>query len=183
MAKGKTHIKGATVNQFGFKATFIVSSTGGFTCCVLWQNRLDSEKMLCHKCIKCLLLTCHLKINTKPFSCCCNCLNVERPEVSIILQQQVTSLSLRGASHCSRKHPQLSLFLWWQDFMIMLVHHLATILLITFSYGNNMIRAGTLVMCTHDASDIFLEVQQITQRWFVFSAPVPKPDWLVASSR
>lgn len=42
--------------------------------------------------------------------------------------------------------------------MIMLVHHLATILLITFSYTNNMIRAGTLVMCLHDASDIFLEV-------------------------
>lgn len=40
----------------------------------------------------------------------------------------------------------------------MLVHHLATILLITFSYTNNMIRAGTLVMCLHDASDIFLEV-------------------------
>lgn len=42
--------------------------------------------------------------------------------------------------------------------MIMLVHHMATILLITFSYTNNMIRAGTLVMCLHDASDIFLEV-------------------------
>lgn len=40
----------------------------------------------------------------------------------------------------------------------MLVHHLATILLITFSYTNNMVRAGTLVMCLHDASDIFLEV-------------------------
>lgn len=43
--------------------------------------------------------------------------------------------------------------------MIMLVHHLATILLITFSYTNNMIRCGTLVMCLHDASDIFLEVK------------------------
>lgn len=43
--------------------------------------------------------------------------------------------------------------------MIMLVHHLATILLITFSYTNNMVRAGTLVMCLHDASDIFLEVK------------------------
>lgn len=41
----------------------------------------------------------------------------------------------------------------------MLVHHLATILLITFSYTNNMVRAGTLVMCLHDASDIFLEVK------------------------
>lgn len=45
--------------------------------------------------------------------------------------------------------------------MIMLVHHLATILLITFSYANNMIRAGTLVMCLHDASDVFLEVMNV----------------------
>lgn len=44
----------------------------------------------------------------------------------------------------------------------MLVHHLATITLITFSYANNMLRAGTLVMCVHDASDIFLEVKQVS---------------------
>ncbi|XP_041859257.1 ceramide synthase 5-like [Melanotaenia boesemani] len=48
-----------------------------------------------------------------------------------------------------------------KDFIIMLVHHLATILLITFSYGNNMLRAGTLVMCVHDASDIFLEAAKL----------------------
>ncbi|XP_073327102.1 ceramide synthase 5-like [Pagrus major] len=48
-----------------------------------------------------------------------------------------------------------------KDFVIMLVHHLATIMLITFSYTNNMIRAGTLVMCVHDASDIFLEAAKL----------------------
>lgn len=48
-----------------------------------------------------------------------------------------------------------------KDFMIMLVHHLATIILITFSYTNNMLRAGTLVMCVHDASDIFLEAAKL----------------------
>lgn len=48
-----------------------------------------------------------------------------------------------------------------KDFVIMLVHHLATILLITFSYGNNMIRAGSMVMCVHDASDIFLEAAKM----------------------
>ncbi|XP_070696182.1 ceramide synthase 5-like [Pempheris klunzingeri] len=48
-----------------------------------------------------------------------------------------------------------------KDFIIMLVHHLATILLITFSYANNMLRAGTLVMCVHDASDIFLEAAKL----------------------
>ncbi|XP_070825529.1 ceramide synthase 5-like [Chaetodon trifascialis] len=48
-----------------------------------------------------------------------------------------------------------------KDFMIMLVHHLVTITLITFSYANNMLRAGTLVMCVHDASDIFLEAAKL----------------------
>ncbi|XP_061534611.1 ceramide synthase 5-like [Phycodurus eques] len=48
-----------------------------------------------------------------------------------------------------------------KDFFIMLVHHLATIVLITFSYANNMLRAGTLVMCVHDASDIFLEAAKL----------------------
>ena len=46
-----------------------------------------------------------------------------------------------------------------QDFLIMFVHHLATIALITFSYINNMVRVGTLVMCLHDASDFLLEVR------------------------
>lgn len=48
-----------------------------------------------------------------------------------------------------------------KDFLIMFIHHLATILLITFSYGNNMIRAGALVMCVHDAADIFLEAAKL----------------------
>uniref|UniRef100_A0A8C6U116 Ceramide synthase 5 n=1 Tax=Neogobius melanostomus TaxID=47308 RepID=A0A8C6U116_9GOBI len=48
-----------------------------------------------------------------------------------------------------------------KDFLIMFIHHLATILLITFSYANNMLRAGALVMCVHDASDIFLEAAKL----------------------
>lgn len=54
--------------------------------------------------------------------------------------------------------------------MIMLVHHLATIMLITFSYGNNMLRAGTLVMSVHDASDIFLEVKNSVINMFLVAA-------------
>lgn len=50
----------------------------------------------------------------------------------------------------------------------MLVHHLATILLITFSYANNMIRAGTLVMCVHDSADIFLEVKRLMKSCALF---------------
>ncbi|XP_077582773.1 ceramide synthase 5 isoform X1 [Stigmatopora nigra] len=45
-----------------------------------------------------------------------------------------------------------------KDFLAMFVHHLATVGLISFSYANNMVRVGTLVMCVHDAADILLEV-------------------------
>ncbi|XP_069509564.1 ceramide synthase 5 isoform X1 [Ambystoma mexicanum] len=48
-----------------------------------------------------------------------------------------------------------------KDFLIMFVHHLATIGLISFSYVNNMVRVGTLVMCLHDASDCFLEAAKL----------------------
>lgn len=44
-----------------------------------------------------------------------------------------------------------------KDFLIMFVHHLATVSLISFSYVNNMARVGSLVMCVHDASDFLLE--------------------------
>lgn len=40
----------------------------------------------------------------------------------------------------------------------MFIHHLATVGLISFSYVNNMVRVGSLVMCVHDASDFLLEV-------------------------
>uniref|UniRef100_A0A8C1KTE5 Ceramide synthase 5 n=1 Tax=Cyprinus carpio TaxID=7962 RepID=A0A8C1KTE5_CYPCA len=46
-----------------------------------------------------------------------------------------------------------------KDFLIMFVHHLATISLISFSYVNNMLRVGSLVMCIHDSSDFLLEVR------------------------
>ncbi|KAB1270651.1 Ceramide synthase 5 [Camelus dromedarius] len=48
-----------------------------------------------------------------------------------------------------------------KDFLIMFVHHLATIGLITFSYINNMVRVGTLIMCLHDASDFLLEAAKL----------------------
>ena len=47
-----------------------------------------------------------------------------------------------------------------QDFLLMFLHHLATISLITFSYVNNMARVGTLVMCVHDAADVLMEVSR-----------------------
>ncbi|CAB1328470.1 unnamed protein product, partial [Coregonus sp. 'balchen'] len=48
-----------------------------------------------------------------------------------------------------------------KDFLIMFLHHLATISLITFSYVNNMARVGTLVMCLHDSADILMEAAKM----------------------
>ncbi len=59
-----------------------------------------------------------------------------------------------------------------QDFLIMFIHHLATISLISFSYVNNMLRVGSLVMCVHDSSDFLLEVRTnargSTLFWIIF---------------
>lgn len=48
-----------------------------------------------------------------------------------------------------------------KDFKEQVIHHVATIILITFSWYTNYIRAGTLVMAVHDASDYLLELAKI----------------------
>lgn len=45
-----------------------------------------------------------------------------------------------------------------QDFKEQVIHHVATIVLIGFSWLVNYIRAGTLIMLVHDASDYLMEV-------------------------
>lgn len=44
-----------------------------------------------------------------------------------------------------------------KDFKEQIIHHLATLILLSFSWCANYIRVGTLIMLIHDASDVFLE--------------------------
>ncbi|KAF7703184.1 ceramide synthase 2 [Silurus meridionalis] len=48
-----------------------------------------------------------------------------------------------------------------KDFNEQIIHHLATLTLLAFSWCGNYIRVGTLVMLVHDASDVFLESAKI----------------------
>jgi hypothetical protein len=47
------------------------------------------------------------------------------------------------------------------DFWQMMLHHFITILLLSLSFSINFIRVGTLVLLSHDAADIFLELLKL----------------------
>ncbi|XP_064613770.1 ceramide synthase 5-like [Liolophura sinensis] len=48
-----------------------------------------------------------------------------------------------------------------KDFFEMFVHHVATISLMFFSWCNNMVRIGTLILVVHDACDYLLELSKL----------------------
>lgn len=52
-----------------------------------------------------------------------------------------------------------------QDFLAHVIHHLAALSLMSFSWCANYIRSGTLVMIVHDVADIWLEVPPAIGRW------------------
>ncbi|KAL4829330.1 hypothetical protein H8958_001147 [Nasalis larvatus] len=48
-----------------------------------------------------------------------------------------------------------------KDFKEQIIHHVATIILISFSWFANYIRAGTVIMALHDSSDYLLELAKM----------------------
>uniref|UniRef100_A0A3Q3J283 Ceramide synthase 2b n=1 Tax=Monopterus albus TaxID=43700 RepID=A0A3Q3J283_MONAL len=82
-----------------------------------------------------------------------------------------------------------------KDFKEQIVHHVATILLISFSWCVNYIRAGTLIMLLHDSSDYLLESAKmfnyagwrnacnylfiVFAAFFIFTRLVIFPFWII----
>ncbi|XP_077119476.1 ceramide synthase 3 isoform X2 [Ranitomeya variabilis] len=82
-----------------------------------------------------------------------------------------------------------------KDFMVQVVHHLATIFLLNFSWGVKYIRVGTLTLLVHDVSDVLLEAAKMCSyaKWsktcnilfavfavvFVISRLIVFPFWII----
>lgn len=50
-----------------------------------------------------------------------------------------------------------------KDFWQMFIHHIITLMLLSFSWVCNLHRVGSLVLVIHDCADIFLEAAKITK--------------------
>ncbi|EDL86967.1 longevity assurance homolog 5 (S. cerevisiae) (predicted), isoform CRA_a [Rattus norvegicus] len=48
-----------------------------------------------------------------------------------------------------------------KDFLMMFMHHLIAVTLISFSYINNMVRVGAIILCLHDSADSLLEAAKL----------------------
>ncbi|KAL1243146.1 Ceramide synthase [Trichinella spiralis] len=50
-----------------------------------------------------------------------------------------------------------------KDFWVNFIHHITTILLLSFSWADNFVRIGTLVLVIHDAADFWMETAKMAR--------------------
>lgn len=63
-----------------------------------------------------------------------------------------------------------------QDFWQMVIHHIVTVMLTTFSYTAGFFRIGSVIILLHDLADIFLEVSFVLKCRLMLEMPFF--DWL-----
>lgn len=80
-----------------------------------------------------------------------------------VLTARVGSLSMISDYKCARAlswRPQVRR----KDWLESMIHHVATTMLLVYSYYVNFTRVGVMVLLVHDISDIFLEAAKLC-RW------------------
>ncbi|XP_073300811.1 ASC1-like protein [Primulina huaijiensis] len=82
---------------------------------------------------------------------------------------QMYKLKLKGLYMYAGGFYVYSIFalIFWEtrrsDFGVSMGHHVATLILIMFSYTSRFARVGSIVLALHDASDVFLEVGKMSK--------------------
>ncbi|KAG0579800.1 hypothetical protein KC19_4G124100 [Ceratodon purpureus] len=82
---------------------------------------------------------------------------------------QLTKVKLKGLYGFAGGFYLYSIFalLFWEtrrsDFGVSMSHHVATLILIVFSYLAKLARVGSVILAVHDASDVFLEIGKLTK--------------------
>lgn len=55
-------------------------------------------------------------------------------------------------------------FISFQDYVLMLFHHMVTVLLLGMAFVVNGVQIGTLILLAHDISDVPLEASSLSLR-------------------
>ncbi|KAI4357925.1 hypothetical protein L6164_001841 [Bauhinia variegata] len=82
---------------------------------------------------------------------------------------QKIKLKLKGVYIFEAGFYSYSIFalIFWEtrrsDFVVSMIHHIATVVLIVLSYIFRFSRVGSIVLAVHDASDVFLEIGKMSK--------------------
>lgn len=86
-----------------------------------------------------------------------------------IWPDQKLKLKLKGLYMFGAGFYTYSIFalVFWEtrrkDFVLSMVHHVATVILIVLSYMLRFARVGSIVLALHDASDVFMEIAKMSK--------------------